>query len=36
MIKNGFFYTQFVNDDTGEVFVKRLRIKNWDQIKVGI
>jgi hypothetical protein len=36
MIKNGFFYTQFVNDDTGEVFVKRMRIKNWDQIKEGI
>jgi hypothetical protein len=35
MIKTGFFYTQFVNDDTGEVFVKRLKIKNWDQIKTG-
>jgi len=35
LIKNGFFYTQFVNDDTGEVFVKRFRIKNWDQIKAG-
>jgi 6-bladed beta-propeller len=36
IIKNGFFYTQFVNEDTGEVFVKRMRIKNWDQIKAGI
>jgi hypothetical protein len=35
VIKNGFFYAQFVNDDTGEVFVKRLKIKNWDQIKTG-
>jgi hypothetical protein len=36
VIKNGFFYTQVINDDTGQVFVKRLRIKNWDQIKEGI
>jgi len=36
VIRNGFFYTQVINDDTGEVFVKRLRIKNWDQIKYGI
>jgi hypothetical protein len=36
VIRNGFFYTQFINEDTGEVFVKRLRIKNWDQIKDGI
>ena len=36
VIKNGFFYTQVVNDETGEVFVKRFRIKNWGHIKDGI
>lgn len=36
VIKNGFFYTQVINDKTGEVHVKRLRIKNWGQIKGGI
>ncbi|MCX6576129.1 MAG: hypothetical protein NTV82_07025 [Candidatus Aminicenantes bacterium] len=36
VIKNGFFYTQVVNDDTGEVFVKRFKIKNWDEIRTGI
>jgi hypothetical protein len=36
VIKDGFFYTRIVNEDTGEVFVKRFRIKNWDTIKEGI
>jgi hypothetical protein len=36
VIKDGFFYTRIVNEDTGEVFVKRFRIKNWKQIKKGI
>ena len=36
VIKDGFFYTRVVNEDTGEVFVKRFRIKNWEQIKEGI
>ncbi len=35
-IKDGFFYTRVVNEDTGEVFIKRFRIKNWDRIKKGI
>ena len=35
-IKDGFFYTRIQNEDTGEVFVKRFRIKNWDKIKTGI
>ncbi|MGD8536335.1 MAG: 6-bladed beta-propeller [Candidatus Aminicenantes bacterium] len=35
-IKDGFFYTRVENEDTGEVFVKRFRIKNWDKIKTGI
>ncbi len=35
-IKDGFFYTRVENEDTGEVFVKRFRIKNWDKIEKGI
>jgi len=35
-IKDGFFYTRVQNEDTGEVFVKRFRIKNLDKIKTGI
>ena len=35
-IKDGFFYTRIMNEDTGEVFVKRYKIKNWNQIKKGI
>ena len=36
VIKHGFFYTRVINEDTGEVFVKRFKINNWDQIKKGI
>ena len=36
VIKDGFFYTRVANEDTGEVFVKRYKIKNWNQIKKGI
>lgn len=36
VIKDGFFYTRIQNEDTGGVFVKRLRIKNWEQIRKGI
>ena len=36
LIKDGYFYTRVVNEDTGEEFVKRFRIKNWKQIKEGI
>jgi len=28
--------TQIQNEDTGEVFVKRFKIKNWEQIEKGI
>jgi len=36
VIKDGFFYTRVENEDTGEVFVKRFKIKNWNKIKTGI
>lgn len=36
LIKDGYFYTRVVNEDTGEEFVKRFMIKNWKQIKEGI
>jgi len=36
VIKKGFFYTRVTNEETGEVFVKRYKIINWEQIKRGI
>ena len=36
IIKNGYLYARIANEETGEVFVKRYRIKNWDQIKTGL
>lgn len=36
VIKNDHLYTRVVNGDSGEEFVKRYKIKNWDQIKEGI
>jgi len=36
VIKEGYYYTRIQNEETGEVFVKRYKIKNWEQIKTGI
>jgi len=36
VIKNGFFYTRVENEDTGEVFIKRFKIKSWNKIKTSI
>lgn len=36
LIKNGFVYLIDTSDETGDVRVKRYKIKNWDQIKTGI
>jgi len=36
LVKNGFLYDIKEDWDTGDVFVKRYRIKNWNQIKKGI
>ena len=36
LIKDGYYYTRLQNEESGEVFVKRYIIKNWDQIKVGV
>jgi len=36
VIKDGYYYTRIQNEETGEVFVKRYKIKNWEQIKTGI
>ena len=36
IIKNGFVYLIESSEDTGEVRVKRYRIKNWEQMKKGI
>ncbi len=35
-IKNGYLYTFSIDEETGSEKVKRYKIKNWDQIKVGI
>jgi len=36
LIKDGFLYDYFMNEDTGAEMVRRFKIKNWDQIKEGI
>jgi len=36
IINKGFLYDIKEDEDTGEVFIRRFRIKNWDQIKEGI
>jgi hypothetical protein len=35
VIKDGCFYTRLQNEETGEVLVKRYRIKNWGEMKAG-
>jgi hypothetical protein len=35
IIKNGLLYDRYTSEETGEVRIKRYRVKNWDQIKVG-
>jgi hypothetical protein len=35
-IESGYLYTRFVDEDTGNEFVKRYKIKNWDRIKYSI
>jgi len=36
VIANGFFYTRTENDATGDVFIKRYKIRNWNEIKNDI
>ncbi|NIM58321.1 MAG: 6-bladed beta-propeller [Candidatus Aminicenantes bacterium] len=36
IINKGFLYDIKEDDETGEVFIRRFRINNWDQIKEGI
>jgi len=36
LLKNGYLYDIEEDEETGEVFVKRYRIRNWNQIKEGI
>ena len=35
LIKDGFLYDYFMNEDTGAELVRRFKIKNWDLIKWG-
>jgi len=36
VIKDGFLYAYKIDEDKAMEYVKRYRIKNWDQIKKGI
>jgi hypothetical protein len=36
VMKNRYFYTVIFDEETGLEFVKRFKIKNWDQIKTHI
>jgi len=36
LFKNGYLYNIEENDETGDVFIKRYKIKNWEQIKEGL
>jgi len=36
LVKNGYLYNIEEDDDTGEVFIKRYKIKNWKQIREEI
>ena len=36
VIKKGYLYYIFTSEETGEVRIKRFKIRNWNQIKVGI
>jgi hypothetical protein len=36
IVKNGVLYDRFTSEETGEVKIKRYKVKNWDQIKRGI
>jgi len=36
VIKNKYFYALVFDEETGLEFVKRFRIKNWEQIRAGI
>jgi hypothetical protein len=36
LIKNSYLYNIEKDEDTGEVFIKRYKIKNWKQIREEI
>jgi hypothetical protein len=36
LVKNGYLYNIEENDETGDVFIKRYKIKNWGKIKKGM
>jgi len=36
IIKNGYFYDLYISEETGEVKIKRFKVKNWAQITEGI
>ena len=36
VIKNGYFYDHYSSEETGEVKIKRYKVKNWGEIAEGI
>jgi len=36
IIRKGFLYDIKEDEETGEISIRRFKIKNWDQIKVSI
>ncbi len=36
VIKNGYFYDHYSSEETGEVRIRRYKVKNWEQIIEGI
>ena len=36
VIKNGYFYDHYSSEETGEVSIKRYKVKNWGEIAEGI
>jgi hypothetical protein len=36
IIMDGFLYDVFISEETGEVRIKRYKVKNWDKLKEGI
>jgi len=35
VIKNGYAYNIDSNEETGDIRIKRFKIKNWDEIKTS-
>jgi hypothetical protein len=36
VIKNGYFYDLYSSEETGEVRIKRYKVRNWDKMAGGL